>query len=265
MVMEIPFSRWYPMITTRRSRRHFDPSQTLTNDLISSLQKTCSEFRPFPGARVALIPKAPDKVFKFIAGSYGIIRNAGAALIFIGDENNQHVHEEVGYTGEGLVLEASALGLSACWMAGFFRKGIISQFIEIKANEKILAVSPVGFAQESNSFMDNLMASFGRHSLRKPLADLTSGLPENEWPAWIKPALEAARLAPSAVNRQPWRFTIEPKSIVVSTDDRKIDYRVSKRMDCGIAMLHMEIAALNQGVKGQWQLLSNPQVARFKT
>jgi nitroreductase len=263
--MEIPFSRWYPLIATRRSRRQFDASLPVSLEIISNLQNICGEFKPFPGARVEVVPRAPDKIFNFIAGSYGAVKNAWAALVFLGNTNNRHTPEEVGYTGEGIVLEACALGLSTCWMAGTFRPGIISDFVNIRSDEKVLAVSPLGYAAKSISLVDNIMASFGRHSLRKPLSSLVSGLPENEWQPWIKPALESARLAPSAVNRQPWRFKIEPKAIIVSTDGGRMDYRISKRLDCGIAMLHLEVAALNQEIKGQWQLLEEPQVARFIT
>jgi len=38
---------------------------------------------------------------------------------------------------------------------------------------------------------------------------------------------------------------------------------VSKQLDCGIAMLHIEVAALNCGIRGNWQFLKAPQVARF--
>lgn len=263
--MEIPFSRWYPAISIRRSRRQFDANLSISPELISNLQRVCAEFRPFPGARAELIPQAPDKIFKFIAGSYGFVKNARAALVFLGDINNSHSAEEAGYTGEGVVLEANVLGLSTCWTAGSFSSKNISDYINIRNNEKVLAVSPLGFAPKSISLADNVMAAFGRHSLRIPLSNLVSGLPENEWQSWIKPALEASRLAPSAMNRQPWRFEIKPKFIIISTDDGKLDMRMSKRLDCGIAMLHLEIAALHQGIKGYWQLLDEPQVASFNT
>jgi hypothetical protein len=149
-------------------------------------------------------------------------------------------------------------------MAGFFRPSTIKEFIQTKANEKVYAVSPLGFTLESRSLMENLLASFGRHSKRKPLTDLVSGLPENEWPSWMKPALEAAQLAPSAVNRQPWRFKVESNAVVISVDSGRVDLTVSKRLDCGIAMLHFEVAALRQGIRGVWQFLDQPQVAQFR-
>jgi len=71
-----------------------------------------------------------------------------------------------------------------------------------------------------------------------------------EWPDWIISALEAARMAPSAVNRQPWRFSVEEDdSIKISVDSFRDPYRISKRLDCGIAMVHIEVGAGHIGRK----------------
>jgi hypothetical protein len=67
------------------------------------------------------------------------------------------------------------------------------------------------------------------------------------------------------MNRQPWRFQVDRDSITVSADSAvNPTMVVSKRLDCGIAMLHIEIGALSAGVKGGWELLKSPEVARFK-
>jgi hypothetical protein len=57
---------------------------------------------------------------------------------------------------------------------------------------------------------------------------------------------------------------VEPEQITISVDSLKETFHISKRLDCGIAMLHLEIAALNDGVKGLWEFLETPKVARFR-
>lgn len=109
------------------------------------------------------------------------------------------------------------------------------------------------------------MTGFGWTHRRKPMANLVSGFEEANTPEWIRVALEAARLAPSAVNRQPWRFQVEQDALTVSVNRLGREFNISKRLDCGIAMLHIEVAALNSGVHGNWDLLESPQVARFTT
>ena len=76
--------------------------------------------------------------------------------------------------------------------------------------------------------------------------------------------LEAARLAPSAVNRQPWRFLVREESITLSTDDLNDSYGISKRLDCGIAMLHIEVACRVHGIAGGWRFLDPPGVATWQ-
>ena len=60
---------------------------------------------------------------------------------------------------------------------------------------------------------------------------------------------------------------VEPDSITVSVYRSKyrskLEYGISKRLDCGIAMLHIEVAALDCGVQGRWEFLEAPKVARF--
>ena len=107
------------------------------------------------------------------------------------------------------------------------------------------------------------MTGFGRSHRRRPLDNLVTGLAGPDWPPWIRSALEAARLAPSAVNRQPWRFHVAPDSITVAVNSLKREYGISKRLCCGIAMLHIEVAALNCGINGRWEFLPAPEVARF--
>lgn len=61
----------------------------------------------------------------------------------------------------------------------------------------------------------------------------------------------------------PWRFEVVQQSITVSVDSNKGNYGISKRLDCGIAMLHIEVSAIISGVAGKWDFLDPLQVARF--
>ena len=109
------------------------------------------------------------------------------------------------------------------------------------------------------------MTGFGRSHQRLLLPVMTKGIKETQWPPWVKIALEAVRLAPSAVNRQPWGFQVEPDAIIISVRTGGSEFNVSKRLDCGIAMLHLEVAAAAYGISGKWELLEAPRVARFTT
>jgi len=217
----------------------------------------------FPNARSCLVTESVKDVFKSIIGSYGKIKGAPAFIAFIGNMNSASVQEEVGYTGEGVILEATTLGLNTCWVAGFFKPESVVSLVEIKSNERVLAVTPVGYARRFESLEEQLMTGFGRTHQRVPISKLMSKMRNDELPEWIRASIQAARLAPSAVNRQPWGFNVQDGSITVYVRTGGSEFSVSKRLDCGIAMLHIEVAALNCGVRGDWQLLKAPRVARF--
>ncbi len=135
--------------------------------------------------------------------------------------------------------------------------------VEIKSNEQVLAVTPVGYAKRFESLEEKLMTGFGRTHRRLPTSKLISGPGHNKLQEWVRTSIEAARQAPSAVNRQPWGFYLEEDSITVYVRTTGQEYNISKRLDCGIAMLHIEVAAMKSGVKGEWQLLKPPSVAKF--
>ena len=260
--MEIPFSRWHAAIPRRRSRRRFDSTE-LESSLLAQIQTICREFRPFPQARAELVTQSPDRVFRGAIGHYGKIKGAPAFIAFIGDMDDPHIQEKVGYLGEGIILEATAMDLATCWVGGFFRPKLAASIVGTGENERVLAVTPIGYATQDFSLEERVMTGFGRTHRRKRLAELIVGPVQTDLPHWIKSALEAARIAPSAINRQPWRFYVEPDSITISVDSPGFTFGISKRLDCGIAMLHIEVAALDCGVQGDWEFLEAPEVARF--
>jgi nitroreductase len=262
--MDIPFSRWHPAIEKRRSRRRFDPNRPIVPEILAALNNVCNQFAPFPHARSRLVTESAESVFKGIVGSYGKIKDVSAFIAFIGNMDGPFVQEAVGYTGEGIILEATALGLNTCWVGGFFRREIVASLTEVRDKERVLAITPVGYAQESESWEEKLMTGFARSHNRLSLSELVRGLPREKWPNWVGVSLEAARLAPSAANRQPWGFHVQDDGIRVFVRTRGPEFNVSKRLDCGIAMLHLEVAALDSGCKGEWESLPFPNVAKFK-
>jgi hypothetical protein len=262
--MQIPFSIWHDAILKRRSIRQY-AARPVEAAGLEAMSRVCAEFRPFPSARAVLVADPTEDIFRGIPGGYGKVNGAPALVAFIGSMQSPDVQEALGYTGEGVILEATALGLATCWVGGFFSPKRAAAIAKVAPNERVLAVTPIGYPKEGSSLQEKAMSRFGRNWQRRPLSDLVTGLNETNRPGWMKAALEAARLAPSAMNRQPWRFQVDENSITVSADSvMNPTMVVSKRLDCGIAMLHIEIGALCSGVTGAWEMLKSPQVARFK-
>jgi len=257
--MQIPAESWYQAIFARRSRRSFI-DRLPEEEKLERLEKVCREFKPFAGARAEFLRNSPEKVFKGIVGGYGKITGAPYYVAFIGSSGSPNTEEGIGYTGEGVILEATALGLGTCWVSGFFRPEAVKEHIALADNERFYAVTPVGYTEKEFSVKEKFYSGAARSPKKKPLEEIVEGkAPE----PWHEKAIEAARIAPSASNRQPWRFVVGEISITVRVDSPIDSDKYPKRLDCGIAMLHIELGALAAGKKGSWTSLSGPNVALF--
>jgi hypothetical protein len=185
-------------------------------------------------------------------------------LLFIGDERADFADQHVGYTAEGVVLEAAARGLATCWIGGFFSPKRVAQLVDLGPGERAYAVSPLGYAMPDYSSAERALSSLSGSRHRKRVTEIAPGIEHGRWPAWAAAAVETARVAPSALNRQPWRLRFEDGGLVLAKDSAFETPRTTKRLDIGIAMLHVELAAQVHGVTGAWTDLTGSDVARFQ-
>lgn len=262
--MELPVESWYRALKARHSRRQY-VSTPIAPEMLERLAEYCRHFRPFEGVRGVLVRQMGEDIFKGLVGAYGKIKGPSAYLAFLGHKEVEGIEELVGYLGEGLILEATAQGLSTCWVAGFFDPWIAAREVKPEAKEKIFAVTPLGYAAGECSREEKIISAFVRSRRRKVLAQISRRRKGKEWPYWALAGLEAARLAPSAANRQPWSFSLDQRGVLLSMNKPGGNNHFSKRLDCGIAMLHFEVAARANGVAGTWELLPSPDVARYLT
>ena len=256
--MEIPAESWYKAISLRHSQRKYSgevPDESVT----SSIENVCAEFTPFPSVRSVVVREPANDVFKGAVGQYFFkVTKAPYYIAFIGDMTETNVQACAGYTGEGVILEATALGLNTCWVGGFYKREAVLKQIDLKDDEKLMAITPFGYSEEEKDRVGNSTKKYRRKDLNKLILSKEENIGN-----WIDSTLEGARLAPSAANRQPWRFAICNDSITVSSSSKREGISVSRRLDCGIAMLHLELGALVNGLKGSWEFLDYPEVARY--
>jgi len=250
---------WLEAVQVRRSRRSFDGRRP-DADALAALQEHVDAFRPFDAARVVLLPEAPQSLFLGIVGSYGGISNAPSALAFIGRTADPGVRAAVGYTGEAAVLEATRLGLGTCWVGGAFNPSKGAAIAGAQSDERVFAVSPLGYPEARIGAKERIVFGVGRPKRRKGVEEFAPGV--GSWPAWAQAAAAAVKVAPSAMHRQPWMLRMDGDSLVIGCQGPDTP-KVSKRLDCGIAMLHAELGALSTGVAGEWELLTGDDVGRF--
>ncbi len=251
--------RWISAVPERHSRRVFD-GQPVSDDELDVIEATAAQFLPFEDARVVLVRKAPPTFFTGIIGSYGKVTGAPSALVFIADGSSSESAEHCGYTGEGIILEANALGLQTCWIAGSFSRSAVVSAMTLRQGEVVRAISPVGHAVLEPTNAEALLYGARKPKRRRPLDEIAPG--NAGWPAWAAAGVTAARIAPSAMNRQPWRFRLDSGAVVISTAAAALPLSLT-RLDCGIAMLHFELGARSEGCDGAWEPLSGRDVARW--
>ena len=252
---------WLKASADRRSRREFDGVAALPQT-IDSLTETCEGFRPFGDARVAVVADPPLDAFRGFLGLYGKVTGAPHVLVIIANERSRASQAHAGYVGEAAVLEATSLGLDTCWVGGFFDPKKANRLTDLGSGERIVALSPVGFASRELTGTERTMGAMAGSHRRKRIDEIATGA--SRWPGWARAAAECARIAPSAMNRQPWRLRLEEGSLIVARDNGFETPRVTKALDCGIAMLHVELGASGEGVSGEWtDIDSGRDVARF--
>lgn len=261
---DAPVAEWLEAARVRHSRRSYDGT-TIAEETMAALDDFCRHFLPAPVARAQLIRSAPADIFTGIVGGYGRVTGAPSAVAFTGTKGAPGVEMAVGYTGEAFVLEATRLGLGTCWIGGFFKPGRVTGILEMAGGEQVFAVSPVGTPSEALTGFEKVVKTVkttGGATPRKPAEEIAPGC--HSWVPWARAGVDAARIAPSAANRQPWRFRYEDGRVVVSFDGQEIAQKVSKKVDCGIAMLHFELGARLAGVTGEWQRIDRgADVAMF--
>lgn len=279
---DMPVAEWAAAIVVRHSARTYT-GRAVDPVLLDRLQHFCGCLPAAEVARVVLVRDVPDSVFTGFVGSYGRVLGAPSALLMIGMEAEPAVQESLGYLGEAVILEATSLGLGTCWVAGFFDRPLAAALVALAPGERVLAISPIGDAQARLRTGERVLKRFVGAHKRKGVEEIASGFAPELWPAWAAEGVRLARVAPSAVNRQPWRFELEAApaasaavargpvaaaeptgSVIISTVIKGSEGNISRRLDCGIAMLHFEVGARLMGAPGRWEVLEAPEVARYQ-
>ncbi|HQL33956.1 MAG TPA: nitroreductase family protein [Treponemataceae bacterium] len=215
------------LIKTRHSVRMYTP-EPLRAEHVRLLNEHIDLLNGKSGVRFFLIQDSPAAFDSFF-GRYGKFSNARNFFVLAG-KKGERAEEEAGYYGEDLVLKAEELGLGTCWVGGTYSK----KDIPLEADEKIICVITVGYAAHPGSPR--------RSKWPSDVVSNTGDLPE-----WFSRGVEAALLAPTALNQQKFMFSLEAAS--PATGDKPVvsarvsGFGVFTRLDLGIAKYHFEAGA----------------------
>ena len=209
-----------------------------------------------PKMRVQWID-APAKKGGEKLGTYGVIRDAQSYLAVIVPEE-PHAAEALGYSFEELVLYAASIGLGTCWLGGTFNRSAFAAKVQLQPNERFAILSPIGYPAQQKRMPEQLFRRVLRADARKPWEELffaegtNRPLTREDTGAYAFP-LDMLRLAPSAVNRQPWRVVRCGKAFHFYKEGEAGASLNMQRIDVGIAACHFHLAALERGLTGHFE------------
>ncbi|NHJ32849.1 MAG: nitroreductase [Asgard group archaeon] len=252
-------------ISQRVSRRAYEDLEIESDKLQKIKQILKKEFTgPFNGkSRFELIDCGNDDPSKRRKlGTYGFIRGAHYFIIGILKRDEKNI-VDFGYSFEKIILKMTELGFGTVWLGSTFRYNQFEECTNLKDNEYIAAITPVGYSKEKPKTYERLISWGISSRKRKPwnklfyLGDFATALTKNDAEEYSK-ALEMVRIGPSARNEEPWRVIKEEKSdtfhfYLQLTRKRTADYLPPmKQMDMGIALSHFELTVKEQRIKGKW-------------
>lgn len=208
-------------IVARHSVRQYQ-ERPLEAEIVNRLNEEIAVCNQEGGLHIQLVVDEP-RAFSGGMAKYGKFSGVGNYFAMVGPKG---ADEAIGYYGERLVLLAQMLGLNSCWVGLSFKKQ--PDQYKIADGEKLHCVISLGHGANQGV----------QHPMRPMEQFVKSALP---LPDWFKRGMEAALLAPTAVNQQKFEFElVNEHTVTARARFTLIGYG---KMDLGIVKYHFEVAA----------------------
>ena len=209
-------------IAARHSVRTYEDRPMADSVRKSLLQ--CIETAAREGSlNIQLVENDPSAFTGFLA-HYGKFRGVRDYIVLAG-KKAPDLDERVGYYGERIVLEAQRLGLNTCWVVLTYTRN--AERIQLDEGERLRCVISIGYGTTQG------------HGHRIKSYDRVASPKRDQVPDWFARGVDAALLAPTAINQQQFHFRLMP--------DGKVKARARigfyTKIDLGIVKYHFEIGA----------------------
>ena len=204
------------LIKSRHSVRRFT-DKPLEMSAVAKLNQEIEKCNKESGLSIQLITNELE-AFQAGKASYGQFKGCKNYLAIIGPTGKD---VEAGYYGERVVLKAQELGINSCWVALTYKKGKAQGVV--KDGEKRYLLVALGYGETN-----------GTDHKRKTVTDISDY--KNGDPDWYNAGLEAAILAPTAVNQQKFKFRRDGEKVTLSV----AGLGFYTKIDLGIVKYHFE-------------------------
>ncbi len=204
----------------RHSVRQYK-SQPISAETVLLLQWEIDLCNKESGLHIQLVTNEP-KAFDGFMAHYGKFSGVTNYIALIGEKSSV-LDEKCGYFGERLVLKAQEQGLNTCWVAMTYSK--IKTAFTVERGEKLCAVIALGYGKTQ-----------GVAHKSKAISEVAKV--EGQMPEWFKNGIEAALLAPTAMNQQKFMFVLSGSKV-----SAKAGRGFYTKLDLGIVKYHFEVGA----------------------
>lgn len=203
------------LMKARHSVRQYtgQPIEAEKRQALDALAKSCSAQS---GMNIQILYDEP-KCFDAMMAHYGKFSGCRNYIALVG-KKGADLDEKAGYYGEQLVLKAQELGLNTCWVAMTHGKSAA----KIEKGEKQAILISLGYGQTQ-----------GVPHKSKPLAEVCNAA--DDAPDWFARGMEAVLLAPTAMNQQKFRFTLQGDRVTAAATGG-----FYSKVDLGIVKYHFE-------------------------
>lgn len=196
-------------------------NQPLSAEAVSAMRAEIDACNQESGLHIQLVMDEP-KAFDGFMAHYGKFSGVRNYIALIGKKDSK-LDEKCGYYGERLVLKAQQLGLNTCWVAMTYSK--VKTAFSIDEGEKLCVVISIGYGETQ-----------GIPHKSKTVSEVSKT--DGKMPDWFKSGVEAALLAPTAMNQQKFMFMLEGNKVAA-----KAGKGFYTKLDLGIVRYHFEIGA----------------------
>lgn len=210
-------------IEERHSVRQYVDKE-IDASVLAELEAEINECNKESGLNIQLVKNEP-KAFDGFMAHYGKFSGVKNYVALVGKKGGK-LDELCGYYGERIVLKAQQLGLNSCWVAMTYKK--VPDAFTVKKGEKLTVVISIGYGKTQGV----------AHKVKT--VKQVSNVNENT-PDWFKKGVEAALLAPTAMNQQKFKFIYSNGKVTA-----KAGLGFYSKIDLGIVKYHFEIGS---GVK----------------
>lgn len=207
-------------VKQRHSVRQYT-DKLIDEQILAELQDEIDSCNREGDLHIQLVTNEP-KAFDSFMAHYGKFSGVTDYIVLIG-KKSADLNEKCGYFGERLVLKAQQLGLNTCWVAMTYKK--ITSAFKVEKGEKLTVVIALGYGK-----------SQGVAHKSKTVEQVSNV--SNETPEWFKKGIEAALLAPTAMNQQKFKLTYDNGKVTA-----KAGRGFYTKLDLGIVKYHFEIGS----------------------